>query len=401
MPGPGHLGPGEQRDRDRQQQRHHARGSAPPWRRSPTIRPNVHAIANGISRSRKISKQVGERRRVLERVRGVGVVEAAAVGAELLDRLLAGHRAAGEVLAAAGQRVHRPGGSSEVLDDAEERPARTAATSEIGSSTRTTVRTRSAQKLPTRPSLSVAREAAGEGRGDGHADRRRETKFCTVSPDICIRWPVAASPEYHCQFVLVTNETAVFQAPSVGQRREAERERQVLLEPAEAEEHAGCRPARSRAPTWRSVRQCWSASGSTRSTRYDDALDGEVLARWCRRGRGSGPGAAPSGPAAATRTAIWPKAGSTSLIRVSSSRSDPARRRGGRAPRTPPASPRRRGHQSCLPPKGRARAGPALLDAFLTPRTRKLTTPLRCCGTRRTGLAQPHDSRMPAGPARW
>ena len=43
-----------------------------------------------------------------------------------------------------------------------------------------------------------------------------ETKFCTVRPDIWKRWPVAASPEYHCQLVLVTNETAVFQAPSAG-----------------------------------------------------------------------------------------------------------------------------------------------------------------------------------------
>ena len=79
------------------------------------------------------------------------------------------------------------------------------------------------------------REAAGERRGDRHADAA-DTKFCTVSPDICNRWPTAASPEYHCQLVLVTKLTAVFQAPSVGQRREAERERQVLLEPAEAEE---------------------------------------------------------------------------------------------------------------------------------------------------------------------
>ena len=43
-----------------------------------------------------------------------------------------------------------------------------------------------------------------------------ETKFCTVRPLICIRWPIAASPEYHCQFVLVTKLTAVFQAPSAG-----------------------------------------------------------------------------------------------------------------------------------------------------------------------------------------
>ena len=63
-----------------------------------------------------------------------------------------------------------------------------------------------------------------------------ETKFWTVRPDICIRCPTAASPEYHCQFVFVVNETAVFQAPSAGQPGEAEGQRQVLLQPAEAEE---------------------------------------------------------------------------------------------------------------------------------------------------------------------
>ena len=43
-----------------------------------------------------------------------------------------------------------------------------------------------------------------------------DTKFWTVRPDICMRCPRAASPEYHCQLVLVTKLTAVFQAPSVG-----------------------------------------------------------------------------------------------------------------------------------------------------------------------------------------
>ena len=49
---------------------------------------------------------VGPVGRVLERVGAVGVVEAAAVGAQVLDGLLAGHRAAGDVLRRAGQRVH-------------------------------------------------------------------------------------------------------------------------------------------------------------------------------------------------------------------------------------------------------------------------------------------------------
>jgi hypothetical protein len=39
-----------------------------------------------------------------------------------------------------------------------------------------------------------------------------ETKFCTVNPAICTRWPCVDSPEYACQFVFVTKLTAVFHA---------------------------------------------------------------------------------------------------------------------------------------------------------------------------------------------
>ena len=39
-----------------------------------------------------------------------------------------------------------------------------------------------------------------------------ETKFCTASPAIWTRWPIVDSPEYDCQFVLVTNEAAVLNA---------------------------------------------------------------------------------------------------------------------------------------------------------------------------------------------
>ena len=48
--------------------------------------------------------QVGQRRRILERMRAVGVEEAAAVGAEFLDDLLRGHRALRDGLR--GDRVH-------------------------------------------------------------------------------------------------------------------------------------------------------------------------------------------------------------------------------------------------------------------------------------------------------
>jgi hypothetical protein len=40
-----------------------------------------------------------------------------------------------------------------------------------------------------------------------------ETKFCTVSPAICVRWLIVSSPLYHCQFVLVMKLTATLNAP--------------------------------------------------------------------------------------------------------------------------------------------------------------------------------------------
>ena len=63
-------------------------------------------------------EQVREPVRVLERMRGVGVVGAAAVLAELLDRLLARDRAAGDRLRRRPARVVRVGEAVEVLDDA-------------------------------------------------------------------------------------------------------------------------------------------------------------------------------------------------------------------------------------------------------------------------------------------
>ena len=87
----------------------------------------------------------------------------------------------------------------------------TANRNEIGSSTRTVVRTRSAQKLPRlrvplreMPRISataIAMPAAAE------------TKFCTARPTICVRWLIATSPEYHCQFVFVTKLMATLNAP--------------------------------------------------------------------------------------------------------------------------------------------------------------------------------------------
>ena len=96
-------------DEDREHHRHEHAG---PGCRSRTQPPNATTSANGISRSAQISQEVGEPVGVLERVRGVGVEEAAAVGAELLDRLLRGDRAAGDRLLVIAVQSSRSTGRS-------------------------------------------------------------------------------------------------------------------------------------------------------------------------------------------------------------------------------------------------------------------------------------------------
>ena len=82
-----------------------------------------------------------------------------------------------------------------------------AITKAIGSRMRTVVRVRSTQKLPmvrpwrrARPRMNAAASAMPTA---------ADTKFCTARPDIWTRWPMVDSPEYDCQFVLVTKLTAV------------------------------------------------------------------------------------------------------------------------------------------------------------------------------------------------
>ena len=78
--------------------------SAQPWRRLPTIRPNVAVRPAGMIRIRSSSKKFVIAVGVLERHRGVHVEEAAAVRPELLDDLLRGDRADGERRLPAGER---------------------------------------------------------------------------------------------------------------------------------------------------------------------------------------------------------------------------------------------------------------------------------------------------------
>jgi hypothetical protein len=84
------------------------------------------------------------------------------------------------------------------------------ATTQMGSSTRTVIRVRSTQKLP---SVLFRRDAKPRINATATAmPTPAETKFCTARPAICTRWPIVDSPEYACQFVLVAKLTAVFQA---------------------------------------------------------------------------------------------------------------------------------------------------------------------------------------------
>ena len=127
------------------------------------MRPKAQAIANGMTQQQVDLEDVAERRRVLERVRRVDVVEAAAVGPDLLDGLLARDRAAGELLGAVGERAHLARSTAKFCTTPSTTRT-TAATTAIGSRTRTTPRTRSLKKLPIRHSPLRCAPALGRTR---------------------------------------------------------------------------------------------------------------------------------------------------------------------------------------------------------------------------------------------
>ena len=77
---------------------------AQPWRWLPTMRPNTLVSEAPIAKIRDDLQEVRQRGRVLERMRGIGVEEAAAIGAEHLDRDLRSDRADGDGLLGAFQR---------------------------------------------------------------------------------------------------------------------------------------------------------------------------------------------------------------------------------------------------------------------------------------------------------
>ena len=116
-------------------------------------------------------EEVRERRRVLERVRRVGVEEAAAVGAELLDGLLRGDRPLGDRLGGALERLDLRG-RVEVLDDALRDEQQRADDADRQQDVEEAAR----EVDPEVAELArrAARQAADEGDGDRHAHRGRD-----------------------------------------------------------------------------------------------------------------------------------------------------------------------------------------------------------------------------------
>ena len=110
-------------------------------------------------------------------------------------------------------------------------------------------RTRSTQKLPISAPLERARPRTSATATA--SPTAGETKFWTVSPSVWTSGDVPDSPAYDCQFVLVTNETAVLSAVSrfidgaAGERQDAlqgdEREEQDDADDGEPEDGDGIR----------------------------------------------------------------------------------------------------------------------------------------------------------------
>jgi hypothetical protein len=186
-----------------------AASTAQPWRGRPPCG-RRRSTARRDQEDRQHLQEVGQRRRVLVRVRRVGVEEAAAVGAQHLDRLLRGDRAHRQGLRANGlvlhHRVPRPSAAGRRrpflaarrhgLERARPGRARSSGSrpgwpapartrSDSGSSTYSRDAVRSTQKLPIDcvPRRAKPRISANATTMPVAADR----KFCTASASICVR----------------------------------------------------------------------------------------------------------------------------------------------------------------------------------------------------------------------
>ena len=197
------------------------------------------------------------------------------------------------------------------------RPAARAATSAIGSSTRTTVRTRSAQKLPTRPASPRSRPLASP-RASAAA-----TAMPTAGGQEVLHRQAAGLHEVAERGLAgvplpvgVGHEADGGVPRAVGrQGAEAERERQVLLQPAEGVEHedADQREAEHRegvgAPVLVGV-------GVDAQHPVGRPLDARGAARRCRGGPASRPRNGTVRARRATSSGDLPERGSRARSRV-------------------------------------------------------------------------------------
>ena len=181
-----------------------------PWRRSPTMIPYARGSANGMTSSRKISKRL-----VMAFGFSNGCAEFALkkppplVPSSLIASCDA-TRPPGIDCAAPVTPVTSVGAARFWMTPPRTRT--TAATAAIGRRTRTTTRVRSTQKLPM---YRLSCRAMARMRAATTAiPTAAEAKFWTVRPTAWTNTDVPASPAYDCQFVLVTNETAVLRAVS-------------------------------------------------------------------------------------------------------------------------------------------------------------------------------------------
>ena len=160
----------DRRHPDREQDRH--RGQQHPSLPSVSGElPDHVREAGGNQQDREDLQEARERRRVLERVRRVGVEEAAAVGAELLDRLLGGNRALSDRLRPPSTVLTCVGALKLSIT-----PCETNTTLRMSDSGSKHVEARPRQVDPEVADLPVpgAREPAHERHGHRHPDARRD-----------------------------------------------------------------------------------------------------------------------------------------------------------------------------------------------------------------------------------
>ena len=94
-----------------------------------------------------------------------------------------------------------------------------ARTSESGSSTYSVPRTRSTQKLPSRPAerRAMPRTSATATAMPTAADMKLWNASCVI----CEKYDIVDSPAYDCQFVFVVNDAAVSNAWRSGTARQS------------------------------------------------------------------------------------------------------------------------------------------------------------------------------------